>query len=110
MDLTEAGALVTAKWNLPDTLQEVIAHQHGGEGPADYRTYIAILRLAEALTHELGVGYLPGQSPDANYRKLDLSALGSVGEGAPWEAARKNMEIAAEIALATMGDLLADLG
>jgi len=110
LDHTEAGALVTAKWNLPDTLQEVIAHQHGGEGPADYRTYIAILRLAEALTHELGVGYLPGQSPDANYRKLDLSALGSVGEGAPWEAARKNMEIAAEIALATMGDLLADLG
>lgn len=110
LDHSEAGALVTAKWGLPETIQEVIAHQHGGEGPADYRTYIAILRLAEALTHEMGIGYLPGQVPDANYRKADLAALGAVGEGTRWEKARKAMEVSAEIALSTMGDLLANLG
>jgi len=109
LDHTEAGALVTAKWNLPETLQEVIAHQHGGEGPADYRTHTAILRLAEAITHELGVGYLPGQVPEANYRKRDLAALGPVGEGSRWEEARKAMETAVDVALATMGQLLAEI-
>jgi putative nucleotidyltransferase with HDIG domain len=110
LDHTEAGALVMARWNLPDTLQEVVAHQSGGEepeGPADYRTYIAILRLAEALAHELGIGYLPGQAPEANYRAADLAALGDVGEASRWEQARQAMREAAEVALDTMGKILA---
>ena len=101
----EAGALVIAKWNLPDTLQEVVAHQHGGEGPADYRTHIAILRLAEAVAYEMGIGYLPGQGPEAIYRAAYLGALGKLGEGLDWEQAREGMEEAVRVALATMAEV-----
>ncbi|MEE9128291.1 MAG: HDOD domain-containing protein [Planctomycetota bacterium] len=105
LDHTEAGALVIAKWNLPDTLQEVVEHQHGGEGPADYRTHIAILRLAEAVAHEMGIGYLPGQGPEAIYRAADLGALGNLGAGLDWEQAREGMEEAVRVALVTMAEV-----
>ncbi len=105
LDHTEAGALVIAKWNLPDTLQEMIEHQHGGEGPADYRTHIAILRLAEAVAHELGIGYLPGRGPDVIYRAADLHVLGAAGEGREWETTREGMKAAVLLALATMTEV-----
>ena len=106
VDHTEAGALIMSKWNLPDTLQEVIEHQHSGEGPADYRTHIAILRLAEAVAHELGIGYLPTQRPEPNYQAVDLRAIGEAGEGIQWEENRGAMQEAIQVALDTMVDVL----
>jgi putative nucleotidyltransferase with HDIG domain len=105
LDHSEVGALVIAKWNLPDTLQEVVQHQHGGEGPADYRSHIAILRLAEAVAHEMGTGYLPGQGPEAIYRAADLRILGAAGEGQEWEMTRESVEAAVQVALTAMTEV-----
>jgi putative nucleotidyltransferase with HDIG domain len=72
IDHAEAGGLVTSKWNLAPEIQQTIVGTHGGHGnKAD-----AIVRLADAIAHRRGIGYLPGRAPAAEPRLEDLQALG----------------------------------
>ncbi len=105
LDHTEAGALVATVWGLPDSVQEPIKQHHGGSGPADYREQAAILRLANALAHELGMGKLPGQSQEANYRSEDLQALNLQGDA--WDSTRNEMIAAVDEAMTSMAKIVA---
>ncbi|MCR9247236.1 MAG: HDOD domain-containing protein [bacterium] len=78
IDHTEAGALVTAKWNLSQEIQDVIKAQHdsaedGEEAPTQA---VAIVRLADAVASELGIGYLEGHAPANKVQAADLEVLG----------------------------------
>lgn len=74
LDHTEAGALVTARWNLAADIQVIMRAHHGGEHPALARS-IAVVRLADAVAHEIEAGYHPGRAPASNVRAGDLAAL-----------------------------------
>ncbi|MFN3240752.1 MAG: HDOD domain-containing protein [Planctomycetota bacterium] len=103
LDHTEAGALVTAKWNLAPEIQQVIKAHHGGDAdPADPRT-VAIVRLADAVAHEIGVGYLPDRVPANDVDAADLAAVG-LDEGS-WVALRDELAAAMEEAVTALGNL-----
>ncbi|MBK8098387.1 MAG: HDOD domain-containing protein [Planctomycetes bacterium] len=102
IDHTEAGALVTAKWNLAVEIQEVIKAHHDGSMPQDAKA-AAVVRLADAIAHERAIGYLPGKAPVAQYAKADLDVLGL--EGAVWEAVRSEAVQVMEDALAALASL-----
>ena len=103
LDHTEAGALVTAKWNLSDEIQGVIrAHHHdGGEG-VDARA-VAVVRLADTVAHALGVGYLPGRAPGHEVCAADLSLVGL--DETAWLSARDELVVAMEDAVTALGNL-----
>lgn len=85
IDHTEAGALVTAKWNLAPDIQDVIKSHHDHESDPANRS-VAIVRLADALAHERGTGYAPGRAPVSVYLPGDLKTLGLTPES--WSAVR----------------------
>ncbi|MCA8976844.1 MAG: HDOD domain-containing protein [Planctomycetes bacterium] len=99
LDHTEAGALVTAKWNLSKEIQEVIKAHHdsptGAEAPNPGASpkSLAIVRLADAIAHERGIGYLPDRSPKSHVCQADLATL-SLSEAA-WTSLRD--EVAAHM-------------
>src|SRR5262245_11129537 len=62
LDHTEAGALVSAKWNLSAEVQEVIKAHHDNRAPVGARA-AAVVRVADAVAHGRGLGYLPGRAP-----------------------------------------------
>lgn len=108
LDHTEAGALVTAKWNLAPEIQEVIKghHEehlsHEEEGAASGKG-LACVRLADCVAHELGLGYLPGRAPTNTVRPEDLEAVGL--DEASWAATRDEMAVAMEDAVTALGNL-----
>jgi putative nucleotidyltransferase with HDIG domain len=74
IDHTEMGALVAARWNLAPEIQRTIGGHHGE--PAGVRSApCAVVRLADALAHECGIGYLPGRAPSAPVDPADLELL-----------------------------------
>ncbi|MEE8148432.1 MAG: HDOD domain-containing protein, partial [Longimicrobiales bacterium] len=75
LDHTEAGALVAAKWNLSNTIQEVIKEHHHLGTPETFVQEVAVVRLADAFAHGRGIGYLPDHAPDGTYMAEDLDAL-----------------------------------
>lgn len=101
IDHTEAGALVIAKWNLPNDVQDVIKQHHDTPGNCD-RT-VAVVRLADAVAHELGSGYLPGRSPAIPVSKDDLAVLGLSAE--EWSAIRDELVVAMEDAVTALSSL-----
>lgn len=102
----EAGALIAAKWNLAQTVQEVVAQHHEDNGgPADYRSHCAILRIANAYAKEVGVGYLPGQAGDVIYDAADLKLLHLREE--TWDQARSEMAVTVDEAVNTLGQIIA---
>ncbi len=105
LDHTEAGALVAAKWNMTDTVQEMIRNHHGHTaGPADYRLYCAVIRIANAYAHETGIGFLPGQSGEAIYHSNDLELLG-LHDGS-WDQTRFEMSQSIQASMAALDQLI----
>jgi putative nucleotidyltransferase with HDIG domain len=88
IDHTEAGALVAAKWNLSPNIQEILNSHHNEQGqPGDRNS--AVIRLADAVAHELGTGYRPKMAPRVAVSNQDLTTLGLVDES--WAAVRDEM-------------------
>ena len=102
MDHTEAGALVTAKWNLTIDIQEILkSHHDRDEGSC--RPGLAVVRLADHVAHELKVGYLPDHAPKTKVLAGDLAVLG-VSEGA-WSALRDDVAVTMDEAVQALGSL-----
>lgn len=102
IDHTEAGALVTAKWNLALEIQEVIkGHHEHLSGPVSRP--VAVVRLADAVAHESGVGYLPGRAPGADVLPEDLAALSLTKE--TWSAVRDAVAVRMDEAVAALANL-----
>jgi putative nucleotidyltransferase with HDIG domain len=98
LDHTEAGALVTAKWNLAQEVQDIIKGHHD---PAVVGRSVAVVRLADAVAHQRGTGYLPGMSPAGVPEAMDIAALGLSAE--QWSLAADAMARAMEEAVAGLG-------
>ncbi len=104
IDHGEAGALVCAKWNLSELVQEVLVHHHDQDCPKELEVPCAILRLADALAHERGIGYRPGQAPEPDFLSGDLQILNL--EPSSWESARSSAEAAMDLALESFQKIL----
>lgn len=102
IDHTEAGALVTAKWNLPADVQEVIKSHHDTPAPNADRS-VAVVRLADAIAHEKGSGYLPGRAPTVPVSADDLATLGLSAEA--WSAVRDELVVAMEDAVTALSSI-----
>ncbi|MBL9079385.1 MAG: HDOD domain-containing protein [Planctomycetes bacterium] len=102
IDHTEAGALVTAKWNLALEVQDVIkSHHDHADGPSGRA--LAIVRLADAVAHERGTGYLPGHAPLSEVLPADLTALSLTRE--TWSAVRDDVAARMDEATAALANL-----
>ncbi|MHC5064001.1 MAG: HDOD domain-containing protein [Planctomycetota bacterium] len=99
LDHTEAGALVTAKWSLSEFIGDCLRHHHDATLLEDNEPALAVLRLADALAHELGYGYRKGAAPEAIYLASDLKALG-LDEG-HWQATRSDLAESVRAAMST---------
>jgi len=99
LDHTEAGALVVARWNLGVEVAAVIKAHHDDTADQPNRS-IAVVRLADAVAHERGIGYLPGRSPAANVLAADLAALSLSPEA--WSVLRAEVSTTMENALAAL--------
>lgn len=102
IDHTEAGALVTAKWNLANDIQEAIKAHHEAAGANPARG-AAVIRLADAVAHERGIGYLPGKAPATPPLPTDLAALGL--DLASWSTLRDALVVTIDDAVAALGNL-----
>ncbi|MFT4513399.1 MAG: putative nucleotidyltransferase with HDIG domain [Planctomycetota bacterium] len=106
LDHTEAGALVTAKWNLAPEIQEVIKGHHEDaivDEEAGNVMRLACVRLADCVAHELGLGYLPERAPVNLMRPEDLEAVGL--SEVSWVAMRDEMAVTMEGAVLALGSL-----
>ena len=72
IDHAEAGAMCAAKWSLPQDVQDLIASHHVGGTSS---RLAAIVRVADAVAHGLGAGYVPGRAPASDLEPADLAAL-----------------------------------
>jgi putative nucleotidyltransferase with HDIG domain len=102
IDHTEAGALVCAKWHLSLEVQDVIKAHHD-DSPTDKPVYAAVVRLADALAHQRGHGYLPGRQPAAEVRPADLKAI-AIAPGA-WENLQGEITATMDGAMAALAAL-----
>ena len=102
IDHTEAGALVTAKWNLAAEVQDAIKGHHDGAATVPTRPN-AVVRLADAVAHERGTGYLPGRAPLITVLPQDLQALGLTADA--WSALRDSLVVVMDEAVAALGNL-----
>lgn len=110
LDHTEAGALVTAKWNLAAEIQDVIKGHHGAEiDPENPATEpftvkgLPIVRIANVVAHELGIGFLPNRAPIESPAPCDLEALGIDDEA--WTSLRDDLAAVMEDAVLALGSL-----
>jgi len=102
IDHCEAGALVAAKWNLSPEVQEVIRAHHE-PAPTKAERPVAVVRLANAVAHDRGIGYLPQQAPAPVVHAADLAVLGLSPES--WAALRDELAAAMDEAVAALGNL-----
>ena len=102
IDHAEAGALVTAKWNLATDIQELIKGHHGDNASPGNRA-MAIVRLVDVVAHQRGTGYLPGRAPTYQVLAADLATLG-LGDDA-WSATRDALSATMDEAVAALGNL-----
>jgi putative nucleotidyltransferase with HDIG domain len=102
LDHTEAGALVTAKWNLSTEVQEVIKAHHETNAQASQKS-IAVVRLADAVAHERGIGYLPQRAQQSCILPVDLQVLGLNQDS--WLALRDELAAAMDDAVASLANL-----
>ena len=103
LDHAEAGALVAAKWNLTDEIQEVIRAHHDDDPAAGASMAVAVVRLADAAAHATGIGYLEGRAPAEDARSVDLALVGL--DERDWEGVRIELQATMEEAVAALGDL-----
>jgi putative nucleotidyltransferase with HDIG domain len=100
LDHAEAGALVTAKWNLAPEIQQAI---RGNHGPASGNRAEALVRLADAIAHQRAIGYLDGRAPAAVPLPEDLLAAGLTAE--TFAPLRDVVAITMDEAIAALGSL-----
>lgn len=101
LDHAEAGALVSAKWNLAVEIQDVIKAHHEIGQPSNKS--VAVVRLADAVAHERGTGYLPGRSPVEPVQAADLAAIGMDQES--WATVRDFLFLSMDEAVGALGNL-----
>lgn len=105
IDHCQAGALVAAKWNLPMVVQELMECHHRPIDDAEPTTSMAIVRLADAIAHELRIGYEVDHAPTAQILAVDLGMLGWTH--AEWDAAKDRLAETIDLALASLNGLCA---
>jgi putative nucleotidyltransferase with HDIG domain len=93
LDHAEAGALVGAKWNLSPLVQATLRHHHGAPVGATAEA-IALVRLADAVAHETGIGYRPGVGRAPASLETELHALGI--SDARWQELREKLRETAQ--------------
>ena len=106
LDHAEAGAMVTQKWNLSREIQEVIRAHHDeeqGVGADAPSLHAVIVRLADAVAHEVGAGYEPGRSPGHRISAADLEAVGLQQDH--WVEIRDELAANMDEAVAALGHL-----
>ncbi len=103
MNHTEAGALIAEKWNLGPMVQNVIRSHHDQDLPEGFEIEAALIRLADAYSHEIGKGYREDHEPEPKYLPGDLALLGLTEE--KWDDAKFEMKEAMETAIATLNNL-----
>jgi len=86
-DHASAGALVAAHWNLGSALQAIV-HEHHANGAAS-SPGVAVVRIADVVAENEGIGYLPGHAPHGVVRDDDLTTLGI--PAAAWPALRDEL-------------------
>lgn len=97
LDHTEAGALVAAKWNLSELVQEGIKHHHDDGSPDGLAREMAVVRLANTFAHKRGFGYMAGRVPDSEYRPTDLETLNLSDE--EWELFSNDLDETVQLTL-----------
>lgn len=102
IDHAEAGALVTAKWNLATDIQELIKSHHD-DGTGANTPAMAVVRLTDAIAHQRGFGYLPGRSPRVEFSGPDLTLLGFTADS--WSATRDSIVSTMDEAVTALGSL-----
>lgn len=102
LDHTEAGALVTAKWNLSLEIQEIIKAHHDVVAESQVVS-IAIVRLADAIAHERGIGFAPGRAPKSIVLPGDLATVGLSPQA--WDQLRKDVGLRMEESVTALRDL-----
>ncbi|MEM7204730.1 MAG: HDOD domain-containing protein [Planctomycetota bacterium] len=72
IDHAEVGARIAEQWQLgPALVTHLRQHHH----PEDQEHSLSILRLADAIAHEVGVGWEIGKAPHAVFPAADLALL-----------------------------------
>ena len=102
IDHTEAGALVTAKWNLAPEVQQIIKEHHDIDG-CNPGKGVAVVRLADATAHYLGTGYVEEVEPVIDVLPTDLAALGMCEDS--WIEQRDELAAIMEEAVLALGGL-----
>lgn len=102
IDHTEAGALVTAKWNLSLEIQEILKNHHDRDDSVCSPS-LAVVRLADAVAHEIGVGYLPEMAPRSSVLAADLAVVGLTENS--WSAVRDDLAVTMDEAVQALGSL-----
>lgn len=103
MTHAEAGDLVAGKWNLTSVVHSVIANHHEDAVEVLNSRHVAIVRLSDALGHELGTGYQEGAAPAADYRQDDLACLGLDMD--QWVEAKDRLRETMELATACIANV-----
>ena len=101
----EASALACKAWCLERAVCELAdRHHHDGQFGADGLTPgLAMLRIADALAHEHGVGYARGRAPQGDLPLADRDAARLGGER--WPRAREAAAAAIEAAVTSFAAL-----
>ncbi|MEM7200329.1 MAG: HDOD domain-containing protein [Planctomycetota bacterium] len=98
VDHAEAGELVARKWNLSDTVQAVLAEHHRPPENDLLREHVAIVRLADALAHNLGAGFESTQKAEISQSDLEIVELTTDR----WAELRADLEDSVGAALAQL--------
>lgn len=105
LDHTEAGALVTAKWNLSEDLQAIIKAHHDDPTQTERSKEATIVCIANAIAKELGHGYEASFQREANIPESEIAKLGL--DEAAWTSVREQVEHDVDAALTSMQDICA---
>ena len=93
----EAGTLVAAKWNLGPLVSIVIDRHHGSDCEPEYERYVSVVRLADGVAHDEGIGYSAALTPQGSIDPADLQVLDFTPD--EWEPVREQLLEAMQQAL-----------
>jgi len=85
----EAGTLVAAKWNLSPLVSIVIDRHHGSDCTPEFERHVSIVRLADGVAHDEGIGYAAAAPSQASIDDADLRVLDLTPD--EWEPVREQL-------------------